>query len=124
MQEVFKLNNIEICQPDEDISVTYDTTFSDDSTRSQNGKSHYTPMFTVESLDYKASHISVEEAKEILQIIVPGKTITAHYFSPYHGEWRNAVFFVESKDIEIGTLEEGQESLSSLSFTMTGVEKI
>ena len=47
-QDYIKINGVKIWQPDCDIAVALETTYTQGSTRAQSGKGKFTPMFTVE----------------------------------------------------------------------------
>ena len=85
-KERFTLNGQTIWQPDKDLGYSLETTYTKDSTRSQGGTGHFTPMFTVEQFAYTASNVPVAEVTKILQIIGKGKSFTLHAFSPYYGD--------------------------------------
>lgn len=123
-QERIDINSKGIYQPDQGLSYSFESTYTTDSTRTQDGKGHFTPMFTVEQLGYTATGIPAAEAAKILQEIITGKNFTLHYYSLYYGQWRDGTFYVGKGDCEIGSLEEGGEYLSSLSFNMTGVNPL
>ena len=120
MQDKIKINNIEIFQPDEGLKSSFETTYSEDSTRLQNGEANFVPLFTVEQFSYSATNIPVKSASVILQQIIKGDAFELHYFSPYYGTWRNGMFRVGQGQFTIGTVEDGGETISSLSFNMTG----
>ena len=121
MQDLIRINGVDIFQPDEDLGYAIETTFTEDSTRLQSGSANFVPMFTVEQLSYQATSIPMEEATKILQMVGKGEAFTLHYFSVYYGGWRDGTFRVgKSNTISIGSLEENNEKLSSLSFNMTG----
>ena len=120
MQDKIRINDIEIFQPDEGLKSSFETTYSEDSTRLQTGEANFVPLFTVEQFSYSASDIPVAEASVILQQIIKGEAFKLHYFSPYYGKWRDGMFRVGQGQFTIGTVEEGGEKLSSLSFNMTG----
>lgn len=120
MQEKIKINNIEIFQPDEGLKSSFETTYSEDSTRLQSGEANFVPLFTVEQFSYSATNIPVNKASIILQQIVKGEAFDLRYFSPYYGKWRNGKFRVGQGQFTIGTVEENGEILSNLSFNMTG----
>lgn len=123
-QNKILINGTEIYQPDKGLSYDFETTYSTDSTRVQSGTGHFTPLFTVEQLNYTATHIPQKEATKILQMIDKGKNFTLHYFSMHYGKWRDGTFYVGKGGMTIGSLEEGEEYLESLSFNMTGVNPI
>lgn len=122
--EMVKINGIEIFQPDENMGCSFQTTYSEDSTRVQNGTVHLTPMFTVEQISYSATDIPVDKAAEILQQIIKGQKFTLHYFSLYYNAWRDAEFYVGQGQFNIGCLSEDNMHLDSLSFNMTGVNPL
>lgn len=124
MQELIKINGVEIYQPDEGLKYSFETTYTSDSTRVQTGSAKFTPMFTVEQLSYSAKDIPAKDASDILKMIAKGHAFTLHYFSTYYGIWRDGKFRVAKGQLSIGTLKEGEEKLSSLSFNMTGEEPI
>lgn len=121
MQDLIRINGVDIFQPDEDLAYAIETTFTEDSTRLQSGSANFVPMFTVEQLSYQATDIPIEKAAEILQMVGKGESFTLHYFSVFYGGWRDGTFSVgKSNTISIGSLEENNEKLSMLSFNMTG----
>ena len=123
-QHKISMNGQNIWQPDEDLVINYETTYSEDTTRTQDGVLHATPLFTVEQVSYKATNIPVAEAQRILAIIALGAPFTLHYFSPVRGSWRDDLFYVGKHNLNIGTLKEGEEYLTGLSFNMTGVNPL
>ena len=125
MQNKIKINNVEIYQPDSDnLSYNFETTYSSDSQRTQNGVGHFTPLFTVEQLGYSASNIPANKVAEILQLIAKGRKFNLFYYSTYYGTWRTAEFYVGKGSLTIGTLSADKEKISKLSFNMTGVNPI
>ena len=125
MQDRIKINGVEIWQPDKDaVAYNLETTYTDDSGRVTTGKGHFTALFTIEQLGYSVKNIPIKEASKILKQVGSGKYFTLHYFSPFYGQWRDGIFMVGQGSMQIGTLIEGQERLSSLSFNMTGVDPI
>lgn len=121
MQDLIRINGVDIFQPDEGIAYALETTFTEDSTRLQSGEANFVPMFTAEQLSYTATDIPVDKAAEILQMVGKGKPFNLHYFSVFHGRWKDGTFRVgKTNTISIGSLEENNEKLSSLSFNMTG----
>ena len=124
MQDSIKINGVEIYQPDSGLKYAFESTYTKDSTRTQDGKGHFTPLFTVEQLGYSAKGIPVADAATILQMVAKGQNFTLHYFSTYYGVWRDGNVYVGKGDWQIGTLVDNGEILSSLSFNMTGVNPI
>ena len=125
MQDKIMINDSEIFQPDSGgLAYSFETTYTQDSTRTQDGIGHFSNMFTVEQLGYSATHIPIDEATKILQFVAKGTAFTLHYFSVFYGRWRNDAFYVGKSQLSIGSLEENNEYVSSLSFNMTGVNPI
>lgn len=124
MQDKIRINDIEIFQPDSGLQSSFETTYTEDSTRLQNGEANFVPLFTVEQFSYNATDIPVADASVILQQIIKGEKFKLHYFSPFYGKWRDGMFRVGQGQFSIGTLEDGDEKLSSLSFNMTGESPI
>lgn len=123
-QDRIRINGTDIYQPDSGLAYDFETTYTEDSTRVQTGVLHATSMFTVEQLNYTATHIPQSEATKILQMVATGQNFTLHYFSMFYGRWRDDTFYVGKGQMTIGTLEDGNEYLDSLSFNMTGVNPI
>lgn len=123
-QDKIKINNTEIYQPDSGLAYDFETTYTEDSTRVQTGVGHFTAMFTVERLGFGYTHIPQKDATKILRLVARGKPVTLHYFSLFYGSWRNDTFYVGQGSLSIGSLEENDEYLDSLSFNMVGVNPI
>lgn len=124
MQDKIRINDIEIFQPDEGLKSSFETTYTEDSTRLQTGEANFIPLFTVEQFSYSVSDIPVAEASVILQQIIKGEAFKLHYFSPYYGKWRDGMFRVGQGQFSIGTVKESEEKISSLTFNMTGENPI
>ena len=124
MQDKIRINDIEIFQPDEGLQSSFETTYSEDSTRLQDGTANFVPLFTVEQFSYSATNVPVADAAVILQQVIKGESFKLHYFSPYFGAWRDGMFRVGKGQFNIGSVEDGSEVLSSLSFNMTGEEPL
>ena len=120
MQDKIKINGREIFQPDEGLESSFETTYTEDSTRLQSGEANFVPLFTVEQFSYSATDVPLAEASYILQQIIKGEAFNLHYFSPYYGTWRDGVFRVGQGQFEIGSVKEDEERISSLTFNMTG----
>ena len=120
MQDKIRINDIEIFQPDEGLKSSFETTYTEDSTRLQSGEANFVPLFTVEQFSYSATDVPINEASVILQQIIKGEAFKLHYFSPYYGRWRDGMFRVGQGQFTIGTVEANGERISSLTFNMTG----
>ena len=120
MQDKIRINDIEIFQPDEGLKSSFETTYTEDSTRLQTGEANFVPLFTVEQFSYSATDIPVADASVILQQVIKGEMFKLHYFSPFYGAWKDGMFRVGQGQFSIGTVEENGEKLSSLTFNMTG----
>ena len=123
-QEYIKINGVVIRQPDEGLGYGFETTYSQDSTRTQNGRLHASRMFTVEALSYSASNMTAAEMKQVLQYVAKGAVFTLHYYSPYYGAWRDGKFYVGRGNLSVKRLNSARESYDSLCFQMTGVDPI
>lgn len=115
---------VNIKQPDEDMSYNFETTYTSDTTRTQDGGLHLSPMFTVEAFGYKASNVKPSEMHEILQIIATGGVFYVWYNSPYYGTWREGRFYVGKGSLNIGSWKESKEAYSSLTFNFIGVDPV
>lgn len=120
MQGKIKINGVDIFQPDEGIGYSFETTYSEDTGRVQSGSMNAVSYFTIEQLSYQATDVPIKKATEIIRMIAKGESFTLHYYSLFYGGWRDGKFRVGKGSLSIGTLEEGNEKLSSLSFNMTG----
>lgn len=120
----YTLNGVAIRQPESGMGYNFETTYTSDTTRVQSGKLYTSRMFTTEQLAYKATGLSVEEMKTILQIIGKGGTYTLHYWSPYYGAWRDDTFYTGKGSLEIGYLNVASGLYDSLSFNMVGVNPL
>lgn len=123
-QEYILFNGTQIRQPDEGLGYSFETTYTEDSTRVQTGAGHFSPMFTVESFSYEATDLTKAEMSQILQIIAKGANFQMHYFSPYWGQWRTDTFYVGKGSLSIGRLNLDDERFESLSFNIVGVNPI
>ena len=123
-QEYLKINEIVIKQPDEGLGYDFESSYTEDSTRTQDGVGHFTPMFTNESFSYSASDLNKAEMSQILKLVAKGNKFKLHYLSPYYGEWRDDWFYVGKGSISIGKWIESDERYTSLSFNMVGVNPI
>lgn len=123
-QDYITIGGVQIRQPDEGLGYSFETTYSEDTTRTQTGRLVTSPMFTVEAFSYEASFLTKAEVKTILQLVAKGKPFDLHYFSPYYGAWRTDKFYVGKGDLEIGRLNAKTELFDSLSFNMIGVTPI
>ena len=123
MQNRVQINDSDIWQPDQDMDWNYETTYTPDSTRTQDGTGHFTEMFTIESFGYKASAVPVQEGTKILQKIV-GKKFDLFTWNPYFGKWMKHRCNVGEGSLSIGSLEEGGETYSSISFSAVDIKPL
>lgn len=124
MQEYIKINGTVIAQPDTGLGYDFETTYTEDTTRVQNGTLHLSPLFTVESFSYERGDLTKEQMTTILQLIAKGGSFTLHYFSPYYGIWRDDEFYVGKGSLKVGRLNEEDERFDGLTFNMIGVNPI
>ena len=123
MEEYIMIDGEQIWQPDQDLGVAFETTYTKDSGRTRDGVNHLTPLFTVEQFSYSAEEIPADECAKILQKVI-GRNFRLHYFSSYHGAWRDDTFFVGKGDLQVKTLKGGHETMKSLKFNMTGINPL
>ena len=125
MQERIEIDGYNKVQPNS-FEPKWVTTYTEDSGRAMSGVGYIDPMFTAESYTYEALNVSKEDAKEILQRIVPrpGKpTFNLHYYSWYYGKWMTGKFYVGQGSMKCKTLEENHERCD-ISCDMIGVDPI
>lgn len=122
-QQKYKINGIEIYQPDKDLGWDYETTYTSDSTRTQDGVGHFTEMFTTESFAYQASNVPVGEWSKMSRMIV-GKKFDLYAWNPHFGKWMTHRCYVGKGSLNIGTLEDGYEYYSSISFNMVDINPL
>lgn len=119
-----KMNNIEIVQPDEGLGYDFETTYSEDTTRTFSGGLYMTPLFTVEAFSYKASKVTAAQAKTILQIVATGGKFTMFYYSVYYGAWRTDTFYVGKGSLSVGQIDNNTGLVDEISFNIIGVNPL
>lgn len=117
-QQKYLINGVEIWQPDQDLAWDYQKTYTQDSGRTQDGVGHFTKMFTIQSFAYRASHVPVAEWTKISQMIILEEYFDLYAWNPHFGKWMTHRCYVGEGTLNIGTLEEGNERYSSISFNM------
>lgn len=122
-QEKIKINGVEIWQPDEELAWNYETTYTPDSTRSQDGEGHFTEMFTTESFAYSASNIPADEWSKISKMIV-GKKYDLWAWNPHFGKWMTMRCYTGQGSLNIKTLKSGEERHTSVSFNMVDIKPL
>lgn len=123
-QEYYKMNGKKIVQPDSGLGFNWETAYTEDSGRSQNGTATVKPLFTVEQYEYHVSNPTFEQVAQILQIIALGKKFTFHYLSPYTGKWQDGTFYVGQGGISIGSIKQNEERYSDLAFNLQNIKKL
>ena len=123
-QDYMKMNGKIIPQPDEGLGYDFETTYTEDTTRAMSGTLYAGAMFTVESFSYKASWLTKEEMKTVLQMVAKGQPFTLHYLSPYYGSWRDGRFYAGKGSLSGGRWNKEEERYEELSFNMVGVDPI
>ena len=119
-QKKIKFNNVVIKTPVE-FSPEFETTFSEDSTRSMAGVLYKKPLFTTEAYKMAWKHLSLTEISTILQIVDHGANFSVYYPSAHHGAWRTGTFYVGKGSMAVGSIEENGEYYSELSFNIVSV---
>lgn len=122
-QKRIQIDGKDIWQPDEDMQWDFETTYTPDSSRPQNGEGHFTELFTTHSLAYSASRIPAAETKKILQLII-GRKYQLTAFIPYYGEWRTKKCYTGKGTFRIKTLEENGEKFNNISFNAVFVSPL
>lgn len=105
----------------------FQTTSSEDSGRTMSGKASISPLFTVEAYDVEYEDLTIAQTSALLKKIVqkPSKPFfSLHYFSPYYGEWRTDQFYVGEGSLDIKTLKIGEETVSQISCSFIGRNKL
>lgn len=123
MQDVIKLNDIVIEQPNE-YGISLATTSTEDSDRTQDLIMHNTPMGTIGSYSLKWEYIKVSKASEILRQVINKPSFKVHYFDMYYGAWKDAYFYASNFEITPLTLEDGYEMVDEMSFNIVGINPI
>lgn len=123
-QEYYSINGEKIKQPLELMQFQFSTTYSADTTRTQDGILHNTPLFTVESYSYNVTGLTAEEIKRFLQLIAKGGNFSFRYYSPYYGEWRTAPFYVGQGSLKLKRVNKDLERFDSISCNFIGVNPI
>lgn len=125
MQDRIRINGIDIWQPDKG-GLGYDiaTTYSEDSTRTQDGVGHFTPLFTVQQLSYSATMVPLVEAAKIIQQVAKGQNFILHYFDLFQGKWTDGEFYVGKASSNFDRLKATDEYIEKLTFNMTGVNPL
>ncbi len=116
----YLINGTLIKQPDEGLGYSFETTYTEDSTRVQTGEGFFTPLFTVESFAYKATRLTLREMSTILQMVAKGQFFDFTYMSPYYGGWRTDQFYVGKGSLNIGWFNETTGHYDELSMNIIG----
>lgn len=122
-QKEILINGRKIWQPNSPMQWNFEVTYTPDSSRPQNGVGHFTVLFVVNSLSYVGTNIPASEAAEILQMIV-GKRYELTAFNPYMGKWVTDVCYTGKGDLNLKTLQEGEEMVNNLSFNAVYIKPL
>ena len=126
MQNKITLDGVVVKQPDE-FEPNWATTYTTDSGRPMSGKAIISPLFTVESFSVKFTELKPNEAKTILQAIIPRPSkpyFQLHYYSWYYGTWKTGEFYVGDGTMKCRTLKENAERLQEITCDFVGRERI
>ena len=121
MQDYITINGIKIKQPDE-YSAVLSTTSTDDSERDMSLVMHNTPIGTVVGYDLKWSHLTLEEAAQILSQVINKASFTVHHMDIMTGKWRDATFYASNFNAPANSLKKGEEYWDELSFNIRGID--
>ena len=128
MQDKFKLgktqnNLIEVVQPLGDMSVEFETTYTEDSGRVKSGDAVVKPLFTVYQYQLAFVGLTKSQLKQITNIIKFGKKFWMHYYSETDAEWTTKQFYCGKFSAPITTLKDGEERFD-ISFNVEGVKPL
>lgn len=120
IQFKFKINGLDVYQPDKGLQYSIETTYNEDATRSTTGKLNLKRQFTIASIQYSAKNMPIAEATKILELVGLGKTFNLYYYDPFLGGWTSRKFYVGSANCTLQNLKTLEETCD-LDFTMTSV---
>lgn len=123
MDDLYMIDGEVIRQPDEDTPFNWETTYSEDTSRSYTGTMYINPLFTVIQVPYRATELTEAEMSQILRKII-GRKFLFHYHSPYDGCWRDDYFYVGKGEAVLGQFNKNTATYSSLSFNATRIDTI
>lgn len=113
-----------IAQPDKGLGFNFETTYTEDSGRIQNGEAIVAPMFTVKSYNYSKSSPLIGDVKTILGFIANGEKFDMYAFDPTTGLWSWDTYYVGQGSMAIGYLTADGGHYDSFSFNAVGVNPI
>lgn len=117
-------DGVRIAQPDSGMGFNYETTYTEDSGRIQNGTAIVSPMFTVRSYSYSKSRPSIDDVKLILSYIAKGAKYELYAFDPATASWKWDVYYTGQGSMNIGYLSNSGGFYDSFSFNAVGVNPI
>lgn len=123
MTDVFTIEDTNIEQPTT-YSVSFATTSTDDSDRTQDLVMHNTPIGTIGSYEMRWEYIKTSEASKILQLVLNKSQFKVHYYDLFTDSWKSAYFYASNFEMTPLTLEENYKYIDSLSFSIIGVNPI
>ena len=126
MQERISIDGWSEAQPSI-FDWSFETTSTDDSGRAMSGAPSISPLFTVQAYNVEYEHLTIGQAKTILQKIIqrPSKPyFSLRAFSPYNGRWETSDFYVGDGSLSVGSLEENGEYISKISCRFVGKAKL
>ena len=109
-----------IAQPDS-LGYSFETTYSSDSGRSQDGPAYTSALFTVEAFQLGYTFLSLSEANTIMRYILKGSPFYVRYPSVYYGGWRSGQFYVGKGDVKWGRINTDDELVEDFEFNIVGV---
>lgn len=123
MADLFMIEDVEIEQPTT-YGVTFSTTSTDDSDRTQDLVMHNTPIGTIGSYEMGWEYLKTSAASKILQLVLNKPQFKVHYYDLYADVWKNAYFYASNFEMTPLSLEDGYKYIDSLSFNIVGVNPI
>lgn len=113
-------------QPDIGIEFNFETTYTSDTNRVISGILMDEALFTVESLSFEFSHLTLQQISELQHIIIPRKGkehYQLHYLSDYYGGWRTDTFYTGKGSGKLRKIM-NDDGTYNLKFNAIGVNPI
>ena len=117
-------DGVQIAQPDKGLGFNFETTYTEDSGRIQDGSAIVAPLFTVKSYSYSRAHPSTAEVAQILSYIVEGGKFDMYAFDPVSASWGWDTYYVGQGSMSIGYLDPDTGHYDSFAFNVIGVNPI
>ena len=124
-QEKYSFDGFTPDRQPSDVEPMWAITSTADSGNSQFGVTTNKVMFTKEAFKVTFEEaLYADDMSGILQAIMGKNSIQFHYFSPYHGAWRTARFYVANINCSKIMVKDGREHIKGLTFQVTAINPI